>query len=301
MSNTPYQVTVDSSLKQALSLAKGPIEYNMTNDYMFRAVLQSNEQVLRGLVCSLLHFNPEEIQTIEITNPINLGETIDTKDFVLDIDIILNNHTRINLEMQVLNYQNWPERSLSYLCRSFDSLNKGDDYIEAKPAIHVSILDFDPFPDFPEFYASYKMLNEKNHHVYSDKFSLHVLSLNHVELATEEDMLWEIDHWVRLFKAKTWEELKMIAKQKPDFIALSEEMYKQHADETIRAQCRAREDFEARERATKKHIANLTSEIETLSSEVEALSSENEALSSEIDLLKKIIEANNINIPASTK
>lgn len=91
----------------------------------------------------------------------------------------------------------------------------------------------------------------------------------------------------------------MIAKQKPDFIALSEEMYKQHADETIRAQCRAREDFEARERATKKHIEKLTSENEALSSENEALSSEVEALSSEVDILRKIIETNNIEIPKS--
>ena len=30
--------------------ATGAIPYNMTNDYMFRAVLQENETVLRGLI-----------------------------------------------------------------------------------------------------------------------------------------------------------------------------------------------------------------------------------------------------------
>lgn len=284
---TDRRADTDSAVRQALSRASGPIRYNMTNDYMFRAVLQSNEQVLKVLVGSLLHLLPEEIQTITITNPIRLGETIQDKDFVLDMDILLNNHTQINLEMQVLNYGNWPERSLSYLCRSFDSLNKGAGYETAKPAIHISILDFDPFPDYPEFYASYRLLNVKNHHAYSDKFAIHVLSLKHIKLATEEDRYWNLDHWVRLFQARTWEELKMAAKQKPDFIALSEEMYKQHADQTILAQCRAREDFEARERAVKKKLAELTSENEVLTSELKELTSE-------IEVLKALLKANNI-------
>ncbi|MBD5542620.1 MAG: hypothetical protein HDR00_15785 [Lachnospiraceae bacterium] len=36
---------------QALQEAHGTIPYGMTNDYMFRAVLQSNNNVLRGLIC----------------------------------------------------------------------------------------------------------------------------------------------------------------------------------------------------------------------------------------------------------
>lgn len=41
--------------------ATGRIDYGMTNDYMFRAILQRNEKVLKGLICSLLHLKPEEI------------------------------------------------------------------------------------------------------------------------------------------------------------------------------------------------------------------------------------------------
>ena len=35
--------------------AKGPIMYNMTNDYMFRVVNQTNPNVIKGIVCSILH------------------------------------------------------------------------------------------------------------------------------------------------------------------------------------------------------------------------------------------------------
>lgn len=294
ITNATKQTTTtlsNSSLEQAFLEATGPIAYNMTNDYMFRAILQSNEKVLRKLVCALLHYKPEMIKSIDIKNPILLGDALTTKDFVLDINILLNSNTFVNLEMQVNNLGNWPERSLSYLCRNFDNLNQGDDYITVKPAIHIGILDFIAFSDVePEFYATYRMLNEKNHHLYSDKFTLRVLSLNCIEHATAEDKDWKIDHWAQIFKVRTWEELKMLANQEPDFIELSREMFKQNADETIRQQCRAREAAAARERARDKKIANLTEELDEAHSQVETLSSENE-------ILKRLLEEHNIPIP----
>ena len=61
----------------------------MTNDYMFRYILQKNEKVLRGLICALLNLKPEEITSVELQNPIDLSKNITGKDFVLDIKILL--------------------------------------------------------------------------------------------------------------------------------------------------------------------------------------------------------------------
>ena len=195
--------------------AAGPIEYGFTNDYMFRTILQENERVLRGLICALLHLEAEDIRSVEIKNPILPGDTFDAKEFILDVEITLNNAAFINLEMQVVNEYNWPERSLSYLCRRFDQLGKGQDYTECKPAVHIGFLDFTLFPECPEFYATYKLLNIKNQHLYSDKFILSVVDLTHIELATDEDKAYGIDRWARLFKSTTWEEIRMIAENNP--------------------------------------------------------------------------------------
>lgn len=46
--------------------------------------------------------------------------------------------------------------------------------------------------------------NIKNHILYSDKLMLRVIDLTHIDLATEEDQAYGIDHWARLFKASTW-------------------------------------------------------------------------------------------------
>lgn len=97
----------------------------------------------------------------------------------------------------------WRNHSLSYLCSIFQNLESGDDYSQIKPVYHIGILDFSPFPQYPEFYSTNKMMNIKKHYIYNDNFTLNVLDLNHIELATNEDKTYKINYWAKLFKAKT--------------------------------------------------------------------------------------------------
>lgn len=129
----------------------GSLSIPMTNDYLFRALLQRNNRVLKGLICSLLHLSPSEVQSVTITNPIRLGNTIDDKTFILDIRALLNDSTVLNLEMQVINEYNWTDRSLCYLCRNLNQLEKGDDYSQIHPVIQISFLNFTLFPKSPNF------------------------------------------------------------------------------------------------------------------------------------------------------
>lgn len=263
--------------------ATGTIEYNMTNNYMFRYILQKNQKVLKGLICSLLHLKPEEIRSITLKNPINLSGDVSGKEFILDINIMLNDERLINLEMQNCNEYNWPERSLSYLCRSYDQLYRGQKYEEALPVIHIGFLDFTLHPKNPEFYATYQILNIKNHLLYSDKFTLSVVNLNQIPLATVEDQAHQIDYWASLFKASTWEELKMLTKDNEYLQEAAESLYEANADEIIRQQCIAREDAERRERTLER---NYRLAQEALSKQASTLAEQ--AL--EIERLKALLE-----------
>ena len=111
--------------------------------------------------------------------------------------------------MQVVNYHDWSERSLNYLCRLFNNLNKGDDYSTTLPAIQIGILDFTPFPENPSFYSKNLMMDTETHHVYSSKFAIHVLDLKQINNASSEDKHWGLDNWARLFKATTWEDVSV--------------------------------------------------------------------------------------------
>ena len=162
---------------------------------------------------------------------------------VLDIRIDLNQNALINPEMQVINEHNWPERSLSYLCREFDQLSAGQSYESVKPAIQIGLLNFTLFPDHPEFYATYKLLNVKNHTIYSDKLQLSVLDLTQIHLATDEDKACHIDFWASLFKARTWEELHMLSQNNEYLKEASETVYHLTQEEKVRLQCQTREDY----------------------------------------------------------
>ena len=249
------------SVPDFLESASGPVAIPMTNDYLFRALLQYNNKVLKGLICSLLHLEPEQIHSAVITNPIEIGMAIDEKTFILDVKIILNDNIVINLEMQVFNEYNWPERSLSYLCRAFSTLNSGQDYNEVKPVIQIGLLDFTLFPQHPEFYATYQFLNAKNHAVYSDKLRLSVVDLTHTDLATEEDRRYHIDKWAALFKATTWEEIKMHAQKDEYILEASNTIYRLSQDENIRLQCEAREDYYRRQRSVQHYIEKQTEQL----------------------------------------
>lgn len=272
---------------QRLEGAHGTIPYGMTNDYMFRAVLQSNNKVLRGLICSLLHLSESEIISTEITNPIILGQSIEDKEFRLDINVLLNNHTIINLEMQVANKLNWPNRSILYLCRSFDNPKHGKDYQETMPAIHIGFLDYTLFKEYPEFYATYKLINVKNHYVYSDNFILSVVDLSQIDLATDEDRKYHIDYWASLFKASTWEDIRMLASKNEYLNEASKTIFQLSADEQIRKRCRDREEYYQDLRNYEREIEKMRKII----SEKDAAISENHAAILEKDnIIEKLLE-----------
>lgn len=274
--------------KTSLEDAHGIIPIRMTNDYLFRALMQQNNNVLKSLICSLLHLNPNDVTSVTILNPIELGETINEKNYILDIKVDLSGHTTINLEMQVINEGNWPERSLCYLCRIFDNLNHGEAYENVRPAVQIGLLDFTLFEDHPEFFANYYLMNEKNHRIYSDKFRLSVLDLTQIQLATREDRAYRIDRWAALFKATTWEELKMLAKTNQyigDAVATVRQLTQ---EEKIRQQCEAREDYYRRTVGREKLLADTILERDKLSAENKAL--KNRITQRDADIAKRDAE-----------
>ncbi len=72
-SNLPTD-PVNKNVAHDWHTATGPLTIPMTNDYLFRALLQRNNRILKGLVCSLLHLSPQEVTSAVINNPIVLGK-----------------------------------------------------------------------------------------------------------------------------------------------------------------------------------------------------------------------------------
>lgn len=225
--------------------ATGPLDFNMTNDYIFKATLQDSTPAQKGLIGALLRIDPESLE-IEVTNPILLGKSIVNKDFYLDLKVYINNSKCLNLEMQVKNLGNWPERSLSYTSRAFDSLPKGSLYEDVMPVHHIGFICFDLFEDHNVLYDTFTLKNQDNTLVFTDKFKLSVVNLTRIDKASNEDIQYHLDKWCQFITAKTWDEIQILAREDPYMEATANSLYELNYDFNARENAiRRKEYFEA--------------------------------------------------------
>jgi predicted transposase/invertase (TIGR01784 family) len=220
----------------------GPLPLRMTSDYLFKILLQSDVDVLKAIVCAYLDLAPDEVHSIYVINTISLADDPQKKEMILDIKAEMNDNTIINLELQVVNNHDWPERSVSYLCRCFDNLHAGQEYHRVKGAFHIGFLDYTLFPEYPEFYSRYRLRNERTGQLYTGKILISVVNLTRIDLATKEDIQAHRDLWASFFKAKSWEELIMLAQQDSNIAKAVTTVHKLSQDEEFRMQYEARED-----------------------------------------------------------
>ena len=220
------------------------VEYGLINDYMFRAVFQTSEEALRGLLSALLYIPEEEMVSCLICNPILLGDAIDEKTCILDIRVLLNGNRQINLEMQMGSVENWTDRSVFYLCRMFADMKKGLDYTQAKPSIHIGIMMKSPVPEDAAFYNEYALKNRRTGYEFTGKIALHVLDLSCLEQVSEEERNSPLYHWACVFKAKTWKEVLAMAEQSESIKKAVVTLRELSEDEKIRLQCEARERYQ---------------------------------------------------------
>ena len=137
-------------------ISKVPVEPGLTN-----AAWVENGQRVVGLNTENQEIN-EGLVRFDVICYVRLPER--EGDKVLDGEKKPLTQIIINLEMQVLDLKDWPERSLSYLARSYDNVAKGDEYINVKPVYHIGFLNYTIFPEYPEFFAKYRMMNIYQYH-----------------------------------------------------------------------------------------------------------------------------------------
>lgn len=189
----------------------GKLSFNISNDYLFRALLQQDELTLKGILASFIGIDSSDINDVEITNPIIIGDDIDDKEFHLDVRAVVDHDVEIDFEMQMYLHRGWIERSVLYVCREFDNLNHGDEYSDVRGVWQISFCSFE-LKKNDRLCTTYMLVNTEDlSDLYTDKLKITNVNLNNVDKATENEKSCGIEKWARLFKAETWEDLRMIA------------------------------------------------------------------------------------------
>jgi len=164
--------------------------------------------LLKRLVAELLGIEYESIGQFAITNPDISPEEIEKKFCRLDINMVVNGQ-RVDLEVQVNDEGNYPERSLYYWAREFSTaLDEGEDYTDLPRTIVISILGFTQFADPKKFHSEFQVLEVTSHELLTDKCALHYFELPKLPESVSADN--SRDLWLKLFKAETEEELAKI-------------------------------------------------------------------------------------------
>jgi len=183
------------------------LEYTFKNDTLFKVLFVRDQDLLKRLVAELLGIKIECIEQFEIRNPEMPPESLGDKFCRLDINMAVNGQ-RVDLEIQVRDRGDFPERALFYWAREYSTaLGEGGRYQELPRVVLISIVAFTMF-DCRDYHSEFQPLEVKRHTLLTDKQSLHFFELPKLpELVSRDD---ELLLWLSLFKAETEEDLRKI-------------------------------------------------------------------------------------------
>lgn len=166
-----------------------------------------HKDLLRNLVAALLGIPLGNIERFTVRNPEMPPEVLGDKFCRLDINMVVNGQ-RVDLEIQVANEGDYPERVMLYWAREFSTtLPAGQSYSMLPRTIIISIIDFDLF-DCTEYHSFFQPLEITRHTLLSDKMGFHFFELRKLpnEVSEKDALLL----WLSLFKAETEEDLERI-------------------------------------------------------------------------------------------
>lgn len=146
-------------------------------DFAFKEIMM-DEQARIGFLSAMLKLNPEEIKETRILGT-NLRKQYEKEKLgILDVRILMNNNTEIDIEIQLSAMKVWADRALFYLAKMYtDQINAGEDYTVFKKCVSISILDFKLFEDSEDFYSCFHIREDMRHTLYTDKMEFQVLEL----------------------------------------------------------------------------------------------------------------------------
>jgi len=190
------------------------LEYRLTNDTLFKMLFVKYPGLLKKLVAVLLGIMHDSISQFEIRNPEMPPESLGDKFCRLDITMTVDGQ-RIDLEVQVDDEGDYPERSLFNWAREYsNSLPKGGKYADLPRTVVISIMDFKLF-DCAEYHSEFMVLEVNRHTPLTDRLSMHYFELCKLPQTVKADNGTEL--WLSLFRAKTEEDLaKLEALEVPE-------------------------------------------------------------------------------------
>ena len=179
-------------------------------DFAFKEIMYDDD-ALKGFIAAVMKLDPKKIKKVTILNT-NLRKVhAEDKQGILDVNVLMNDDTEINIEIQLTELKVWPNRSLFYLSKKYvDQIKEGDSYSVLNKCVSISILDFVLFKGEPSFYSSFHITEDTRRFLYTDRMEFHVIELPKLpkELNEGSDPLLL---WAKFISSEKKEDFEMLA------------------------------------------------------------------------------------------
>ena len=128
------------------------LRYTFKTDTLFKMLFVKHQDLLEKLVAALLGIPLESVEQFMVRNEEMPPEILGDKFCRLDINMIVNGQ-RVDLEVQISNEGDYPERVMLYWAREFSmAFPAGQSYSMLPRTMIISIIDFNLF-DCVEFHS----------------------------------------------------------------------------------------------------------------------------------------------------
>jgi predicted transposase/invertase (TIGR01784 family) len=176
-------------------------------DFAFKKIFGSDKSkpILISFLNALVYQGEDRIKDLEIIDPYQAAKILGLKDTYLDVKVVLDDNTRVIIEMQYDYVPGFEQRILYNGAKGYaNQLVKGQRYRELNSVIALTITNFKLFKNLSEV-ITYFEFKERNTLM---AYPFSAITMIFVELPKFKKELTElndiIDKWL-YFLSKTWE------------------------------------------------------------------------------------------------
>ena len=100
--------------------------------------LFANPVICKYFISDSTGMKVEDIRSVRICNPFLWKRYKKQKQGILDVLVVLNDNTKVMIELQIKMFSHWDRRNLFYLAKSFtEELRVGEKYERLKRIISI--------------------------------------------------------------------------------------------------------------------------------------------------------------------
>jgi len=224
------------------------------SDIIFKLLMETEHsiEILTDFLLSVLNLSPDEYDDISITNPFLIQEYKGDKLGILDVKLKLKSSKIINIEIQVDPAPYMGSRVLYYTSKMVtEQMSEGDKYDKIKRVISIIITDHTLIQHSDNFHHYFRLCDMERGVTLTDALEIHTLEVPKIRTLSNDVENSQLLNWMKLFDAKTEDELNMLAEKNPVMKKATLRLMELSADEKARqlyeARLKERRDYESRE------------------------------------------------------